>query len=112
MPYLKVETNLEIENKVDFMKKASKLVSSELGKPEQYVMIGIEAKADMFYAGSDAPTAYIELKSIGLPQNKTARLSEALCVFLQEELNIQSNRVYIEFINIDGKLWGWNKSTF
>jgi len=112
MPYLKVKTNLDIESKIDFMKRASKLLSTELGKPEQYIMISLEPKSDMLFAGSDLPTAYMELKSIGLPQNKTPRISEALCDFLQEELNIPSNRVYIEFANADGRLWGWNKSTF
>jgi phenylpyruvate tautomerase PptA (4-oxalocrotonate tautomerase family) len=42
----------------------------------------------------------------------TERLSKMLCDFVKEELNIPKNRVYIEFSDAPGKMWGWNGGTF
>ncbi|HEB78063.1 MAG TPA: hypothetical protein ENI90_06025, partial [Methylothermaceae bacterium] len=42
----------------------------------------------------------------------TQPLSRFLCDFLQNQLNIAPDRVYIEFIDIPRKFWGWNGSTF
>lgn len=112
MPYLKIQTNVNVEDKTSFIKKISPLLSKELGKPEQYIMIALAPKTDMLFSGSPEPTAFLELKSIGLQQGKNSGISEFLCNFMQEELKIPSNRVYIEFTSVDGKWWGWNKGTF
>ena len=114
MPYLKIQTNQSIDQAAGkaLLIKASKLIASELGKPESYVMIGLEAEVPMWFAGDDTPLAYLELKSIGLPEGKTARLSAALCDLLADSLDIDKGRVYIEFANAQGSMWGWNGGTF
>ena len=73
MPFLKIQTNQSLDDaqQQQLLNDASKLVASELGKPENYVMVAIEPQAPMSFAGSTDPTAYLELKSIGLPESKT-----------------------------------------
>ncbi len=66
----------------------------------------------MLFGGNDAALAYLELKSIGLPERKTRELSEALCTLLEEEVGIARDRIYIEFSNAERHLWGWNGTTF
>lgn len=66
----------------------------------------------MLFGGSDEPTAYLELKSIGLPQEATTALSGALCDLISEHLEISKDRIYIEFANAERKMWGWNGATF
>lgn len=114
MPYLKIQTNREIPEttKPEILKKASVLVSKNLGKPEKYVMVRIDPVQAMTFAGSALPCAYLELKSIGLPQGQTEVLSRVLCQFLQDEMKIPSDRVYIEFADAPAAMWGWNGSTF
>ncbi len=113
MPYLKIQTNQSInpDQATDLISKASQLVASELGKPENYVMVALSPPVPMVFAGTDAPTAYLELKSIGLPESRTADLSKALCQ-LMTELNISQNRVYIEFADAPRAMWGWDGKTF
>ena len=113
MPYLKIQTNQTVtaEQAQALITKASKLVASELGKPESYVMVALAPPVPMVFAGSDAPTAYLELKSIGLPESRTADLSKALCD-LMSDLNIDQNRVYIEFADAPRAMWGWDGRTF
>ncbi len=114
MPYLKIQTNRNIgkEQRSVLLKKASQTVGEALGKPESYVMVALESGAPMLFAGSDTPVAYLEVKSIGLPDTKTAALSEALSALLEDELDIGRDRIYIEFTDALRSMWGWNGGTF
>jgi phenylpyruvate tautomerase PptA (4-oxalocrotonate tautomerase family) len=113
MPLLSITTNCEISTQADELPRtASRLIAESLGKPERYVMVSLQHNPHMTFAGTRDPLVYLELKSIGLPENKTADLSAALCGLMQKKLGIPADRVYIEFSNAKGSLWGWNNSTF
>lgn len=114
MPYLKIQTNRNIdrETQLELLKQASALVADSVGKPEQYVMTAFDPVQPMTFAGSDEPCAYLELKSIGLSESKTAALSTALCGFIEASLEVPPSRVYIEFADALRPMWGWNKGTF
>lgn len=114
MPYLKIQTNREIAEatRQEILKRASAVVSKNLGKPEKYVMVRIDSSQPMMFAGNAAPCAYLELKSIGLPESKTETFSRVLCQFLSDELKIPPQRVYIEFADAKGSMWGWDGGTF
>ncbi|MDH5648648.1 MAG: phenylpyruvate tautomerase MIF-related protein [Gammaproteobacteria bacterium] len=114
MPYLSIQTNQSPDEKLknSFLIKISKLLARELGKPESYVMTAFSPTQPMTFAGNSDPCAYLELKSIGLPANKTANLSAELCDLVNKELGISTGRVYIEFSDAPRAMWGWNKTTF
>lgn len=114
MPYLSIQTNqvLDDSKTQQFIKKASHSVAEILGKPESYVMIAIQADTPMSFAGSNEPTAYVQLKSLGLPESSTAVFSQAICNLVNAELNISPDRIYIEFNGPDRHMWGWNNKTF
>jgi phenylpyruvate tautomerase PptA (4-oxalocrotonate tautomerase family) len=114
MPFLRIQTNqpiTEIEAR-RLAARASAVVAEQLGKPERYVMTSAESNPAMQFAGTDAPLAYLELKSIGLPESRTADLSRALCEMLAETTGIDPQRIYIEFTDAPRKMWGWNSGTF
>jgi len=114
MPYLKIQTNHSVDaDKVSHLiKSASHLVAEGLGKPERYVMVALEPPVPMVFAGNDDPTVFMELKSIGLPESKTAQLSASLCQLVNTELAVPTDRIYIEFQDAPRKMWGWNSGTF
>lgn len=114
MPYLLIKTNVTPAAGAGqrLLQQASRQVARALGKPEDYVMVALEHSCPMLFAGSDAPLAYLELKSIGLPKAGTAELSALLAHLLHEGLGIAADRVYIEFADAAGPLWGWNGATF
>lgn len=114
MPLLRIQTNQPIapERRPALTARASALTAELLGKPERYVMVVLEGGRDMLFAGSDAPLACMELKSIGLPESETARLSQALSRLAKDELGVDADRVYIEFVDASRKMWGWNGGTF
>ncbi|MCP5365495.1 MAG: hypothetical protein H6905_09765 [Hyphomicrobiales bacterium] len=114
MPLLKIHTNVSVDadGQRGLLTDASSCVASSLGKPEQYVMVVVEAGQAVMFAGSEEPAAFIELRSIGLPQARTPELSEALCGLLQGRLGILPDRVFINFADVPRALWGWNNGTF
>ena len=114
MPYLGIQTNRAISSADgdQLVRRASALVARGLGKPESYVMVAFAAQQLMLFAGSDAPCAYLELKSIGLSAAQTADLSRTLCQFMNDELAIQPDRTYIEFSDARASYWGWDGGTF
>ncbi len=109
MPYIRIEANVEI--KEDLLKGVSTLISRSLGKPERYVMASSETKK-MIFDGKTDPCAFLELKSIGLPQERTGKLSEELCNFIERNAGIKKDRIYINFVDFEGSMWGWNGTTF
>ncbi len=114
MPYLRIQTNRSVDDaeKKDLTRFASALLARELGKPESYVMVAFAPQQPMLFGGSDAPCAYLELKSIGLPTARVQTLSQALCRLLDDALKIPPARVYIEFSDVKASLWGWDGATF
>ena len=113
MPLLSIETNQEFSDKQDaFLQTASLTVAKLLEKPEQYVMVRLRHNLAMRFAGSDKPTALLELKSLGLPEENTREYSRALCELVENELGIPADRIYIEFSNPERHMWGWNEGTF
>ena len=112
MPYVEVQTNESVEDEEKFLQKLSAEMSVRLGKPESYIMTALQPEVKMTFAGSTETTAFISLKSIGLDQSITGELSEFICGFVEEELGIEQDRIYIDFANSSGAMWGWDGGTF
>jgi phenylpyruvate tautomerase len=114
MPTLRILTNVQIpvDDRPGLLAEASNAVAAMLGKPESYVMVILEDGRDMLFAGTSAPAAYLELKSLGLAETKAASYSRTLCNLLAAALGIPAERVYIEFAAPPARLFGWNGGTF
>lgn len=114
MPTLRILTNAQVpaNDRAGLLARASRTVAEMLGKPESYVMVIFEDARDMVFAGTSAPTAFLELKSLGLPEGRTAQYSRALCDLLADALSIPAERIYIEFASPTNRMFGWNGGTF
>jgi hypothetical protein len=95
------------------LKSFSTLLAHQLGKPERYVMVGLAPRLQMSFAGTRDPACYAELKNVGqLEPEKVEQLSEVLCAAIAKALGLARDRIYIEFTNADGALWGFDGGTF
>ncbi|MDH5785849.1 MAG: phenylpyruvate tautomerase MIF-related protein [Chromatiales bacterium] len=114
MPYLLINTNQTLDKGTEsaLLQECSQAVTMLLGKPERYVMTSIESGITMTFGGDDSPCAYVELKSLGLPEARSAEFSQDLCELLSRALNVPMERIYIEFSSPPRHLWGWNGGTF
>lgn len=114
MPTLIIKTNAELprDDRAPLLKAASAMVADMLGKPERYVMVLLEPIAEMCFGGDMAPSAYLELKSLGLPEQRTPDFSNILCRFIETQLKVPSERIYIEFAAPERHLFGFDGGTF
>lgn len=113
MPVLRICTNQSVPDAAEsLLSGASALVAQQLSKPEAYVMVILEPPMPMMFAGSTEPACYMELKSIGLHENHTQALSQALCQWASEVLGVEPVRTYIEFADPPRQMFGWNSGTF
>jgi len=43
---------------------------------------------------------------------QTKSMSQDFCSKISDTLDVPPNRIYIEFADAKGHMWGWNESTF
>ncbi|MFA8299509.1 MAG: phenylpyruvate tautomerase MIF-related protein [Hyphomicrobiales bacterium] len=108
MPYLKIQTNIKVENTDELLIKTSKHVAEIINKPVDYVMVAIEDNVKMCFSLNQDPCMFIEFKSLGLHEEQTNNLSEKVCSFFNSELGILKDRMYIEFKKNPRHMWGWD----
>jgi phenylpyruvate tautomerase PptA (4-oxalocrotonate tautomerase family) len=111
LPYLNIHYSEDVINKNEIVAKLSKFVSEELNKPERYVMISFNTDVCMSLGSNKNSLLFIEFKSIGFKKD-VKKISEALCRFMEKELKVNKDRIYIVFSDIDRSMWGWNGTTF
>jgi len=91
----------------------SKLLAARFQKPERWVMTCLCPELAMTFGGDPAPAAFVAVKNVGkMSADDTGQLSAALCDRLAAALGIARDRIYIEFTDAVGYLWGWNGETF
>ena len=114
MPYFSIETNQEIDqaSNPQLMKKTSAFIADLLGKPEAYVMIAVKQGTSLVFGGSDAPAAFVRLESIGLPKESCTAMSHKICSYIEDELGVLPDRIFIDFRDLERNMFGWNGKTF
>ncbi len=110
MPVFKITTN-KIQLNTQLASRCSQFIADLLQKPEKYVLVELVYNPNMLMAGTDLPLAMIELKSIGFCSD-ISEISLKVCSFVSEITEINPERIYIEFTDINGAYWGWNNRTF
>eukprot|EP00921_Rhytidocystis_pertsovi_P015238 GHVQ01024306.1.p1 GENE.GHVQ01024306.1~~GHVQ01024306.1.p1 ORF type:complete len:116 (+),score=4.80 GHVQ01024306.1:2010-2357(+) len=88
-------------------------LASVLGKPVKYCMVGYNKMSSMRYGGTDAPTAFCVLHSLGgLQKSINASLSNIVSNALQAATKVPSDRVYIQFYDSKPDFFGYSGATF
>lgn len=116
MPLIKVQTSVSAPEKAEIqtlLKGLSSSLAKHLGKPESYVMTAFNADVPMTFAGTFDPVCYIEVKSVGtIRPEQTQSMSKDFCNKIHQAIGVPQNRIYIEFTDTEGSMWGWNGFTF
>lgn len=116
MPLIKVQTSLtgvETVTGDQLLQQLSASLATHTGKPEAYVMTALEAGARMTFGGTFEPVCYVEVKNVGsLTARQTTAMSQDFCTQINGVLGVPMDRIYIEFTDAKGAMWGWNGTTF
>jgi phenylpyruvate tautomerase PptA (4-oxalocrotonate tautomerase family) len=116
MPLIQVKTSASAPDKATvegMLQILSSKLSGHLGKSESYVMTAFEADVPMTFGGTLDPVCFVEIKSIGsMSSAQTTAMSADFCQEIEARLGVPGKRIYIEFADAKGAMWGWNGSTF
>lgn len=116
MPLIKIQASVPSPDATvvkDLLQSFSAKLAKHLSKPESYVMTVFEPNAAMTFGGTFEPVCYLEIKSVGtMTPTQTKSMSQDFCQEIHQKLGVPINRIYIEFADAKGAMWGWNSSTF
>jgi len=91
----------------------SKLAATRFGKPERWVMTCLVPGLPMTFGGDPAPAAFVAVKNVGsMSLQDTNVLSREICERISKALGVPFDRIYIDFADAVGAMWGWNGETF
>ena len=75
------------------------------------LMVGIEPQYTLYFQGSDAPAAMVEVSIFGSASDAAyADLTARICKIVAETLHIDASRIYVKYAEVEH--WGWNGSNF
>lgn len=113
MPFINIKTNTTIskETEVNLKSAFGQAITNIPGKTEQWLMVGIEPDAKLYFQGSDAPAAMVEVSIFGQATDDAYdALTKELCNVITAHLAIPADRTYVKYSEIDH--WGWNHQNF
>ncbi len=117
MPLIIIKTSMpeiSTDRVEEIHEQAETILSSVLKKSRDYVVSIMEFDQKISFASeSDSPSAYIEVKNVGiLTPEITEILSREITEVVTRNLGTEPKRVYLEFQHSERHMWGWNGSTF
>jgi phenylpyruvate tautomerase PptA (4-oxalocrotonate tautomerase family) len=114
MPYLLIQTNKPLgeTEQSQLLADASKVVATLLNKPEKYVMVAWAPAPKMIFDGNPDGAAFLELRSIGIPESGREKIPGALAKCMAEHLAISVDSVYLVMSDVPGKYWAQGEQTF
>lgn len=113
MPFINVKANVSATKDKEAAVKSAlgEAVSIIPGKSEDWLMVGIEPDHILYFKGSDAPAAMVEVSIYGNADKRSLNsLTEEICRILNRELSIPPARIYVKYYSTSD--WGWNNANF
>lgn len=113
MPYIATKTNIDISKEQEIALKSAfgKAIGKIPGKTENWLMLDFSDSQRMWLAGDNSPAAMLEVEIFGSASDSAYdALTSELTDIVREVLNIEPNRIYIKYEEIDH--WGWNGNNF
>ena len=109
MPYIATTSNVSISGrkKESMKERMGKAIELIPGKTESWLMLSFRDNVSMYFKGNDEPCAICQVKLFGTADEEAyADLTEALTDIVREELDIEPDRIYVAYEEIN--TWGWN----
>ena len=113
MPMIEVKTTVPLsQEKRDVLKTELGKAISIMGKPESYLMIGLEDSKDLYFGGKKLEKgAFVQVKALGaINSSQSNQMTAKITEILDTTLGIPGSNIYITYQGYDN--WGWNGSNF
>ena len=108
MPFINVKTNIPVsENAQEALKtRLGQAIEAIPGKSEAWLMVGVEPECALWFQGTDAPAALVEVSVYGGAEpDAYDALTARVCELLDAVLDIDPARVYVKYAETPN--WGY-----
>lgn len=112
MPCIQTKANVVIsEEQEKTMKEKFGHAAGLIGKSETWLMLTFEGGCSLYFAGKDAPAAFIDVKLYGRASDEAyEKFTEAATGIVGDTLGIPPSRIYVQYE--ETAHWGFNGSNF
>ena len=114
MPFINAKVSVKLsDEKMEAIKsKFGKAIELIPGKSENWLMVGFDDEYSLYFKGQKPEKmAFVEVKIYGSANRKAyEQLTAAICTILKEEVDIDADKVYVTYQEIEN--WGWNARNF
>lgn len=113
MPFIDLKTNKQVSKNDEIALKEAlgKAIAILPGKSETWLMLDIHDACRMYFHGSDAPCAMLQVQVFGkINSERCEQLTTEICRIMDSTLNIPPENTYVKYEEVD--LWGWNSQNF
>ena len=113
MPFINAKLTVPVDDaKKEAIKSKFGQAVSIIGKPESFLMVGIEDNYDLWFAGEKVDRgAYVAVEIYGNASSDAYnRMTGEICNILGDELDIPGDRIYVKYQGVAD--WGWNGRNF
>eukprot|EP01031_Cornospumella_fuschlensis_P038717 gene38717-47072_t len=113
MPVLIVNTSAKLpegDARSSMMREASELLSRVLDKPIQIVLVSLNQVSAQMFGGEDSlSAAFCNVYAVGgVNRESNAALTEGIFAIMQKYTDVQGNRMFIAFQDIEASNVGFN----
>lgn len=113
MPYIEATVTVPVgAEKKEALKAGFGKAVTCIRKPETWLMVNIEDKKDLWFAGEKLTKgAYVSVSAFGSPARPDcAKMAAAVTKLLSDELGIPGDKVYVSFHPVEN--WAWDGGLF
>ncbi len=113
MPFIDVKTNKQVpkSDEITLKEQLGRAIAILPGKSETWLMLEIRDACRMYFHGSDAPCAMVQVQVFGkINPEACERLTAEVCRIMQDVLGIPADCTYVKYEEVS--LWGWNSQNF
>lgn len=113
MPFIDCKFSKQLTHETcDNVKRGFGELIGVMGKSESYLMVGIEDNHTLYLGGRKLENGAFIAVSVygGVNPVQSRKMTEKVCDFLEDELGISPEDVYITYQGIEN--WGWNGGNF
>ena len=113
MPFIDAKLTIKLDDaKKEDLKSSFGQLISVIGKPESYLMVGIQDGYDLWMGGRKLEKgAYVAVSLLGnAPSSQYDKMTGEICSLLESKYGISGDSVYVTYHPVSD--WGYNGGNF
>ncbi len=111
MPLAKIQCTKEITDET--LQSISDIIKYTTRKEESHIMVTADLTTSFCMNREGGDGAFIDIRGVGgFSQSINSDISKQISTLLVDTLNINPQRIFFNFTNLEGSFWGHSEGTY